>query len=235
MKKTWIVIPCDVFILGVRSRGSSWGPKFCKKKKIHSACMYLRISNKIGNILSIFLGNWNIQYTATLTISYCCFFVEGANHPHLSIALVPKRCHLSNFSCSLVVGAAAVFFFFSYYYSYICRKCEKNFLAGFPIPNKFYCIFFQIQQESEINTHHQVSLMVKNKKKDTFVPKCYFNFLAQLFTKSAKLSWNQSIYSHLIFGVTKSHSANFRKSFVTFNDTLQDIGCVIKDTIFPFT
>ena len=77
--------------------------------------------------------------------------------------------------------------------------------------------------------------MVKNKKKDTFVPKCYFNFLAQLFTKSAKLSWNQSIYSHLIFGVTKSHSANFRKSFVTFNDTLQDIGCVIKDTIFPST
>ena len=130
-------------------------------------------------------------------------------------------------------SSSSLFFFFSYYYSYICRKCEKNFLAGFPIPNKFYCIFFfQIQQESEINTHHQVSWMIRAKKKKLFShSKMSFHF----YCKIEKISWNQSQFSHLIFGVTKSYSANFRKSFVTFNDTLQAIGCVIKDTIFPST
>ena len=96
--------------------------------------------------------------------------------------------------------------------------------------------FFQIQQESEINTHHQVSWIIRSKKKKKKKKlfshsKMSFHF----YCKIEKISWNQSQFSHLIFGVTKSHSANFRKSFVTFNDTLQDIGCVIKDTIFPST
>ena len=56
-KHDWSFRVTSLFLgyeVGVLAEGQSSARK---KKKIHSACMYLRISNKIGNILSIFLGN----------------------------------------------------------------------------------------------------------------------------------------------------------------------------------
>ena len=77
-----------------------------------------------GNVSPIFFLIWYYLMLWWRRPSFhCCFFMREAkaNHPHLSIALVPKRHHLSNFS----FGCRTILRFILFFHIKI-KMCERE-------------------------------------------------------------------------------------------------------------